>query len=84
MQFQDYDWTEIVFDLKRLGMDHVQIVGALNGCVTERALRRYMEGSQPTHWRGEMLLTLWAERMGKPRDEAPIRIAPIRIQAAGR
>jgi hypothetical protein len=81
MQFRDFAWDEIVFDLKRLGMDHVQIVGALNGCVTERALRKYMAGSQPSHWRGEMLLTLWVVRTGKTREQAPVRAAPVRIQA---
>lgn len=78
---RDYDWSEIVFDLKRLGMDHVEIVGALNGCISEAALRKYMEGSQPGHWRGEMLLTLWSKRTGKTREQAPTRPAPLRYQA---
>lgn len=84
MQYRDFDWCEIVFDLKRLGMDHVQIVGALNGCISEPALRKYMAGSQPSHWRGEMLLTLWSARTGKSREQAPVRPAPVRIQASGR
>ena len=81
MIVKDYDWSEIIFDLKRLGMDHNEIVGALNGCVSEAAIRKYMAGAHPGHWRGEMLLMLWSKRTGKTRDQAPTRPAPLRYQA---
>lgn len=81
---RDFDWSEIVFDLKRLGMDHNEIVCALNGCVSEAALRKYMAGAHPGHWRGEMLLNLWSVRTGKTREQAPTRPAPLRVQAGAR
>lgn len=81
---RDFDWSELIFDLKRTGMDHGEICGALNGCVSESALRTYIAGAQPGHWRGEMLLMLWSTKTGKRREQAPTRPAPLRHQAGAR
>ncbi|WP_147400285.1 hypothetical protein [Achromobacter sp. K91] len=74
----DFDWSEIVFDLKRSGMDQSRICAALNRRLTESMIRQYMAGtSAPSHWRGELLLNLWCERTGHAREEAPTRPAHL-------
>ncbi len=68
----DFDWSELVFDLKRAGLDHHAISRALGGRITEGMIRQYMGGtSAPTHWRGELLISLWVRKTGKCREDAP-------------
>lgn len=83
-QLRDFDWSEIVFDLKRCRMSHGEICAALGNAVSESGIRSYMAGGQMAHWRGEMLLGLWMARTGKTRDQAPTRAAPYRHVGARR
>lgn len=83
-QLRDFDWSEIVFDLKRAGMSHGGICAALGNAVSESGIRSYMAGGQLAHWRGELLLELWMAKTGKCREEAPTRAAPYRHVGARR
>lgn len=81
----DLDWSTMVFDLKRCGMAQHEICRALHGRITEAALRQYMAGTTaPSHWRGELLLALWQDKTGRPRADAPTRLAPVTHAAARR
>lgn len=81
----DYDWSEIVFDLKRAGMSHKDICAALKGYFSEATIRHYMAGwIIPTHWRGEQLLDLWCARMDRDREDAPRTAVRLRHSAGRR
>jgi len=71
----EYDWTEIVLDLRRAGMAQHDIARATQGASGEAAIRSYLAGASPVHWRGEILLTLWMKITGRSRENAPMRVA---------
>lgn len=77
MRIVDHDWSEIIFDLKRMGMSHSDICSSMGRRVTESMIRQYMAGAQPMHWRGELLIELWRKKTGRPREDAPKRPAPL-------
>lgn len=66
----DFDWSEIIFDLRRAGVGQVEIARQL-GSIDEKMVRKYMSGSSPSHWRGELLLGLWEKHTGLDRQSAP-------------
>jgi len=74
-RLREIDWTEIVLDLRRAGMTQHDIARATHGASGEAAIRSYLAGASPVHWRGEMLLAVWMQQTGKPRSNAPMRIA---------
>lgn len=41
--------------------------------ISQRLLRHYEQGGQPSYPRGEAIVTLWIELTGKPRDAMPLR-----------
>ena len=65
------DWSAMLNELSDLGVGSRRISEAMGGEVTDRMLRVYRNGVQPTHWRGEALLALWCEMTGKNRETAP-------------
>lgn len=79
MKHDAYDWREILFDLRRLGMMPTAVSKALNGAVSERAVRDYAEETrEPSHARGELILGLWEKQTGKTRADAPRRPVLLR------
>jgi len=64
---REFDWAEIVLDLRRAGMAQQDIARATQGASGEAAIRSYLSGASPVHWRGEVLLTLWMKTTGKTR-----------------
>ncbi|MBJ9709864.1 hypothetical protein MMZ06_34855 [Burkholderia gladioli] len=79
MTHDAYDWREILFDLRRLGMMPTAVSKALNGAVSERAVRDYAEETrEPSHARGELILGLWEKQTGKARADAPRRPVLLR------
>lgn len=67
------DWRELLFDLRRLGLGASRICSLLKGAVDERTLRMYGEGAlAPSHYRGELLVALWIEHTGRPREALPV------------
>ncbi|WP_186262241.1 hypothetical protein [Burkholderia gladioli] len=80
-----YDWREILFDLRRLGMMPSAIERELGGAISEKALRHYAEESrEPSHARGELILDLWEGRTGKTRADAPRRPVMLRSLPSAR
>lgn len=65
------DWGQMMDELLRSGVDTAQIGREMGGNITERMIRLYRTGVQPTHWRGEALLLLWCKITGKAREKAP-------------
>lgn len=74
----DFDWSEIILDLRRAGMGQNEIAREMGHAVGEAMVRQYLAGASPAHWRGEMLLALWEKRTGRGRDTAPRRPAEMR------
>ncbi|URW83904.1 hypothetical protein NBV64_05995 [Alcaligenes sp. DN25] len=73
----DFDWSEIILDLRRAGMGQNEIAREMGHAVGEAMVRQYLAGASPAHWRGEMLLEIWERRTGQPRDKAPRRPAEM-------
>lgn len=78
MRMLDFDWAEIILDLRRSGMGQHEIAREMGHAVGEAMVRQYLAGATPAHWRGEMLLALWEIRTGRARNDAPRRPAEIR------
>lgn len=74
----DFDWSEIILDLRRSGMGQTDVARAIGGVVGEAMIRQYLAGATPIHWRGELLLKLWEQQTGKARSSAPTRPAEMR------
>jgi len=51
------------------------IARATHGASGEAAIRAYLAGASPVHWRGERLLAVWMDKTGKLRLDAPMRVA---------
>lgn len=66
-----YDWALIVAQLLAAGETLRSIGGAMHLQLTDRMVEHYRRGVQPLHWRGELLLGLWCDRLRKLRDDAP-------------
>lgn len=65
------DWSALIADLVATGMP-LATIGKRMGCaLTTRMLRFYASGSQPVHFRGELLVELWCERLAKDRAALP-------------
>lgn len=78
MRMLDFDWPEIILDLRRAGMGQHEIAREMGHAVGEAMVRQYLAGATPAHWRGEILLELWERRTGRTRAGAPRRPAEIR------
>lgn len=78
MRLTDFDWPEIILDLRRCGMGQHEIARSMGHAVGESMVRQYLAGASPAHWRGEILLALWEERTGRDRIAAPRRPAEMR------
>ncbi|KVG63755.1 hypothetical protein [Burkholderia pseudomultivorans] len=68
------NWREVLFELRRLGLMPTNVARELNGAVSERTIRQYLEEvREPSHVRGELILDLWCAKTGKRREDAPRR-----------
>lgn len=68
---KSYDWAALIDQLMAAGVS-TRLIGAAMECMlTDRMIHHYRRGVQPLHWRGELLLTFWAQRMGLDREAAP-------------
>ncbi|PVX84338.1 hypothetical protein [Paraburkholderia unamae] len=85
MAAMQINWREIIFDLKRIPMSNQDIVDSIDGYISERQLRDYAEEiSSPGHFRGELLVVLWMRRMGRAREQAPLRPVALRSMPGAR
>jgi len=79
----EIDWSEVVLDLRRAGLSQNDIARATGGASGEAAIRSYLAGASPVHWRGEVLLEVWMRKTGKSRDDVPMRVATAYRAAHG-
>ncbi|MBN3500908.1 hypothetical protein [Burkholderia cenocepacia] len=80
-----FDWREILFDLRRLGLMPKDVSRELFGVIPESSIRSYVEEiCEPSHIRGEMLLAVWCEKTGKTREQAPRRPLMLRSNPLAR
>ncbi|WP_257827930.1 hypothetical protein [Burkholderia glumae] len=85
MTHDAYDWREILFDLRRLGLTPVGVSRALLGAIPEGSIRVYIdERAEPSHVRGELILALWEKQTGKTRADAPRRPVLLRSMPTAR
>ena len=68
------DWWRVITDLQQAGIPMLSI-GKVMGDVqlTNQMLVHYRAGTEPLHWRGELLLTYWCTMMKKAREDRPMR-----------
>lgn len=64
------DWFRLLWDLVQRGMKLRDIARRCD--IAESTLKGYLHGSQPPHWRGEVLIRLWSEVCDCERSEAPM------------
>ncbi|WP_186035328.1 hypothetical protein [Burkholderia gladioli] len=85
MTHDAYDWREILFDLRRLGLMPSSVERELRGAVSESLVRAYVnEVAEPSHARGELILGLWEQKTGKARADAPRRPVLLRSLPSAR
>lgn len=64
------DWFRVIVQLQRLGWTYERIGSATDSGTS--TVREWLSMTvEPAHWRGELLLDLWAAQTGKRRDSAP-------------
>lgn len=62
------DWGTMIDDLQAAGMTWPEIAAALGySMLSESMLRALRGGTQPTYWRGALMLEVWCKRTGKSR-----------------
>lgn len=71
------DWPLLLDQLTHdAGMQWTQIARAMGlSMLTESMLRSYRAGVQPMYWRGDAIVELWCQKLGKTRKELPM--APV-------
>lgn len=68
------DWWRVITDLQQAGIPLLSIGKALGDVqLTNQMLVHYRAGTEPLHWRGELLLTYWCQIMHKAREDRPMR-----------
>ena len=68
------DWWRVITDLQQAGIPMLSIGKAMGDVqLTNQMLVHYRAGTEPLHWRGELLLVYWCEIMGKAREDRPMR-----------
>lgn len=62
------DWGRLVDDIVGAGHSVTDIGKAIGADFTDRMVRHYRAGVQPTYWRGAALLALWSKVMKRQLD----------------
>ena len=87
---QAVDWFRLLWDMVQRGHKLTHIADRTG--IAHGTLRRYLHDSQPPHWRGVLLIEMWAETTGNKPEDVPMaelslspRVAPSRdcIRAEG-
>lgn len=66
---QAIDWFRLIWDMIQRG-HAIRHVARRSG-IPETTIKDYMQGSQPPHWRGEILVAMWSKICKQPREQAP-------------
>lgn len=68
------DWWQIITQLQQSGLPLLRIGRAMGDVsLTNKMLVHYRSGTEPLHWRGQMLLVFWAETTGQRIEDRPMR-----------
>ena len=80
------DWFAVITDLIYAKVSMRDVSRRLDLRTQESLLRHYRAGGQPTYFRGEALVKLWCETLGKTPDELPRKpyIKGHRVESARR
>lgn len=65
------DWFRIITDLIYAGMSMSEIGRAVDAQMSKQLLNNYRAGGQPTYVRGEALVRMWCETIGRTADQIP-------------
>lgn len=63
------DWFRLLWDMVQRDCKLLHIERRTG--IKESTLREYLNGSQPPHWRGELLIGLWCDVCARARADAP-------------
>lgn len=66
------DWGQLIEQLVAAGVDDRSIGAAMSCILTSRMIRAYRLGAQPLHFRGDVLIELWCEKLGRDRADLPM------------
>lgn len=69
---QTPNWAALIDQLLAFGLTHRQIGNAMASVLTVRMVRHYQLGTQPTHYRGELLIGLWCSTLNRKREDMPL------------
>lgn len=78
MSQQTVDWFRLIWDMVQRGIN-VSMIANRTG-IPESAIRTYIAGAHPPHWRGELLIREWIKATGKPREEAHTEIVRLTVR----
>ncbi len=70
MKHQTVDWWRLLWDMVQRGVTIAEAARRLGQ--TKETIRRYAYGSQPPHWRGEIMIDLWCKVCSKERQDVPM------------
>jgi hypothetical protein len=70
MKHQSVDWWRLLWDLTQRDVSLAETARMLDQ--NRETIRGYAYGSQPPHWRGELMIELWCEVCGKTRQDVPM------------
>lgn len=75
------DWFRMITDLIYAGFPMKEVCRQMDLKMHDGLLRAYRAGTQPTYLRGEALVRFWCEKLGKTREDVPVRpwIPPVRL-----
>ncbi len=72
-QVMTTDWWQVITDLQRAGIPMTAVERVMDSQLTDKMLVHYRAGTEPQHWRGELLLTYWCQIMHRAREDRPMR-----------
>lgn len=70
MRPQTVDWWRLLWDMVQHGHSLSEI-GRKTG-IAVMTIYGYRDGSQPPHWRGELLIELWCSVCSRARQDVPM------------
>lgn len=64
------DWFGVIWDMVQREISVLSIAQTTG--IPESAIRGYIAGAHPPHWRGELLISQWIIATGRTREELPM------------
>ena len=74
------DWFALIWDMVQREISVLRIAQTTG--IPESAIRGYIAGAHPAHWRGELLISQWIIATGRTRDELPMETVMRTIRVA--